>query len=333
MRRTRIGDVAAAAGVSTATVSRALSDPARVGAATRARVMEAVRATGYRANGAARDLRARRARSILVLAPDLSNPFFGGIIGAVQEVAAAAGLTVQVADTRRGDAHLDGLGHDGRADGILLLDGGLAPATVAGWTLPVVMLCEWMPGGALPAVGVDNARGARLAAEHLLGLGHRRIAHVAGPEGNVLSAARAAGWRAALEAAGLAPRPGDLLSGGFGLEHGAAAARLWAAAPDRAGAVLCASDECAMGFMSECDRMGLSVPRDVSVTGFDDIELAARTIPPLTTVRQPRAALGRRAAERLVARLLGAADPDGREELPLTLVRRASTAAPPPASA
>lgn len=324
-RKARIADVARAAGVSTATVSRTLSLPGIVGAQTRERVLRAVAETGYRANGAARDLRQRRARAITVLVPNLANTFFSRIVAAVQEVAGAAGLSVQVVDSLAEGARLGPLGSDGRSDGILLLDGSLDPGILAGWTVPVVMVCEWIEGVDLPCIGIDNAAGIGLAVDHLVGLGHRRIAHLAGPPSNVLARARAAGVTAALAHAGLGgadPLPGD-----FTMESGARAARLWAAGSWPATAVVCASDESALGFISECDRIGIACPRDVSVTGFDDIEFSDRFIPPLTTVHQPRAAMGRRAAERLVAALTGAAPLTARRRMfPSRLVVRGSTA-------
>ena len=328
-RGVTIAEVARRAGVSTATVSRALGGGA-VGPETRERVLVAVRETGYRANGAARDLRRGRARAILVLVPNLANPFFSAIIGAVAEVAAEAGLAVQVSDTRRGDARLAHLGHDGRADGVILLDGALDAALVGALGLPVVTACEWVEGVDLPGVAVDNAAGAASAVAHLLALGHRRVAHVAGPPGNVLSAARVEGWR---EAAGA--RAGPLWPGHFTLASGAAAARRWLACDARPTAVACASDECAMGFVSELARHGVAVPGGVSVARFDDIELAARYVPALTTVRQPRARIGEEAARLLVAALSGAlsgegAPPPRRATLPTSLVVRASTAPPPP---
>lgn len=326
-RKTRIADVAKAAGVSTATVSRALTLPDRVGPETRARVMAAVAATGYRANAAARDLRSRRARAITFLAPNLANTFFNRIIAAVQAVAGEAGLLVQISDSRVEAARLGAIGGDGRTDGILLLDGDLDPATIAGWSVPVVMVCEWIDGVALPCIGTDNAAGIGMAVAHLAELGHRRVAYLGGPPGNVLSRARGAGFDTAAARHGLAIRPVDRLPGDFTMQSGARAAHLWAATADRAGAVLCASDESALGFISECDRLGIRCPRDVSVVGFDDIEFSDRFIPPLTTIHQPREALGRRAAEILVAALAeGKAPPPGHRMLPSRLVRRGSTA-------
>ncbi|MBV7379053.1 LacI family DNA-binding transcriptional regulator [Maritimibacter dapengensis] len=301
--RARIKDVATLAGVSTATVSRALSSPDSVGPATRERVMEAVKATGYRINAAARDLRQRRARSILMLAPNLSNTFFSQIIAAVQDVASEAGLTVQISDSRIGRERLVSLGYDGRADGIVLLDGNLAPDVVNGWHLPLIQLSEWNDAYNAPRLGIDNRAAAHLAAGHLAALGHRTVLHVSGPEDNVLAVTRRAGF---LEKAGDLGLETGVFEADFTLEAGAEAARRWAALDARPTGVFCASDECALGFISECVHMGFDVPGDVSVMGFDDIDFADRFLPALTTIHQPRKRMGAAAAERLIEMMQGA---------------------------
>lgn len=321
--RARIADVAAAAGVSTATVSRTLSNPDVVGENTRLRVLAAVQATGYRINAAARDLRSRRARSIVVLAPNLANTFFSRIIAAIQEVAGSAGLTVQISDSRAEAERLAALGHDGRADGIILLDGNLDPRIVTSWTLPVVQLCEWNRAYGLPGLAIDNAAAARLAMNHLSGLGHKHVLHVEGPQGNVLADTRRRGF---LDASGELGVRTALHPGDFTMESGARAAREWAAMADRPTAVFTASDECAFGFISECDRMGLKVPEDVSVVGFDDVDFAGRFIPALTTIHQPRARLGQRAALKLISALeMGEMPNRGEELIEAHLVVRDST--------
>ncbi|PWE30703.1 LacI family transcriptional regulator [Pararhodobacter marinus] len=320
----RIADVARAAGVSTATVSRTLSNPAVVGIETRARVMAAVEATGYRVNTAARDLRQRRARSILVLAPNLANTFFGRIIATIQEVAGSAGLSVQVSDSRAEAGRIEALGHDGRADGIILLDGSLAPEILARWRLPVIELCEWNTRATLPGLAIDNAAAARLAVDHLADLGHRRVLHIAGPEGNVLAVTRRDGFLTSAAQRGVAA---SIAAGDFTMASGARAARDWVSRPDRPSAVFAASDECAFGFIAECHRMGISVPDDVSVVGFDDVDFADHYIPALTTIHQPRVRLGRFAAQRLIAALTEHRPlAPGRELIDAHLVVRHSTA-------
>jgi LacI family transcriptional regulator, repressor for deo operon, udp, cdd, tsx, nupC, and nupG len=321
--RTRIRDVAEAAGVSTATVSRALSNPDVVGEETRQRVLAAVVATGYRINSAARDLRSRRARSILVLAPNLANTFFSRIIAAIQDVAGAAGLTVQICDSRAVPQSLAALGHDGRADGIILLDGNLDPEMVNAWRLPVVQLCEWNSAYHLPGLAIDNGEAMRLAVDHLADLGHRHVLHVEGPQDNVLGVTRREGFLRAAAERGLRT---VLLPGDFTMESGARSAQVWAAMAVRPTAVSAASDECAFGFISECDRLGFSVPGDVSVVGFDDVDFASRFLPPLTTIHQPRARLGRRAAEILIGAFATGGVPDVVDErIEAVLIVRGST--------
>ncbi|MEM9795381.1 MAG: LacI family DNA-binding transcriptional regulator [Pseudomonadota bacterium] len=324
--RARIKDVALAAGVSTATVSRALSNPERVEKSTRDRVLKAVRATGYRINAAARDLRSRRARAILVLVPNLANTFFSRIIASITEAAETEGLAVQVADSRGDPARLAALAHDGRADGIVLLDGSLDAEMVRSWTLPVVLLCEWNPDYGLSGIGTDNAEAARTAVAHLAGLGHRSLLHVAGPAGNDIAEARSEGFLAACAALNL---QGTVVPGDFTMASGEAAVASWA--EDRcATALFCASDECAIGAIGALRRLGLNVPSDISVVGFDDIDFAARFIPALTTLHQPRAAFGREAAERMIALLRLEDEADMfRILMPSELVIRESTAAPP----
>ncbi len=323
-QRPKIVDVARLAGVSTATVSRVLSNPQVVSAETRRLVEEAIRQTGYRLNLAARNLRHRRTGGVVALVPNLSNPFFSQILAGIASVLAPAGYNLLVADTRaEGGESLLAYAEPSRADGLIVLDGSL-PAEGLSRRVPVVLACEWIPGLAAPRVKIDNRQGAVMAVEHLIELGHKRIAHVAGPPGNVLSEARLAGTEQALAAHGLpAPRifPGD-----FTLESGRRAGAEWLALPpaERPTAVFLASDAMACGFIGEVQHHGVTVPRDVSVMGFDDIELVAHMTPPLSTIRQPREAIGRRAAQRLLDRIAG----DDRADdtvLPVELVRRGST--------
>ncbi|WP_029350211.1 LacI family DNA-binding transcriptional regulator [Bosea sp. 117] len=324
--RPKIGDVARMAGVSTATVSRVLSNPQIVSAETRRLVEEAIRETGYRLNQAARNLRHRRTGGIVALVPNLANPFFSQILSGIASVLAPAGFNLLVADTRaEGGASILNYAEPSRADGLIVLDGSL-PAEALARRVPVVLACEWIPGLAAPRVKIDNRAAAMMAVEHLIGLGHRRIAHVAGPPGNVLTQARLAGTEQALAERGM-PAP-LVLPGDFTLASGRRAGEAWLALParERPTAVFLASDEMACGFIGEVQHHGVAVPRDVSVIGFDDIELVAHMTPPLSTIRQPREAIGRRAAQRLLDRIGG---DDGAEDtiLPVELVLRGSTAA------
>lgn len=325
--RPKIGDVARLAGVSTATVSRALSNPEKVSEQTRLLVEDAIRETGYRLNQAAGNLRRRRTGGIVALVPNLSNPFFSQILSGIASVLAPAGYNLLVADTRaEGGGSILNYAEPSRADGLIVLDGTL-PAEGLARRVPVVLACEWIPGFAAPRVKIDNRRGAAMAVDHLIDLGHSHIGHVAGPPDNVLTQARLAGAEQALRQRGLPPP--RIFAGDFSLDSGRRAGAEWLALPprQRPTAVFLSSDAMACGFIGEVQHHGLMVPRDVSVIGFDDIELVAHMTPALSTIHQPREELGRRAAQRLLERLGGDERVDD-TVLPVELVLRASTAPP-----
>lgn len=337
----RIQDVARAAGVSTATVSRALTRPELVSEATRRAVFEAIRATGYRVNRAASNLRRQRAGAVLVLVPNLGNPFFSQILKGISAGFAGSEFSVLIVDTEQQPESRGGPVDyflDSRIDGMISLDGAVAGTTLdrlaaSGVADRVVFACEWVDGAAFPTVRSDNRGGARLAIEHLAGLGHRRIAHLTGPAGNVLTAERHEAAREACAALGLAMPPERVLAGDFSLASGRAAAERLAAQPpgQRPTAVFAASDEMALGLISGLAARGLSVPRDLSVVGFDDIEAAAYALPALTTIRQDRQALGTRAARLLLEQLTGPGQEDAArcEVIDVALVPRASSGPPP----
>jgi LacI family repressor for deo operon, udp, cdd, tsx, nupC, and nupG len=303
-----IQDVARFAKVSTATVSRALSAPDRVSDATRERISEAIRATGYTLNQAARSLRQRAARTILVALPDLRNGFFSSILDAIEKEATHRGYSVLVANLYVGQETPQRLQNyllSNRADGLLLLDGSLDPQalrllTQAPYSVPLVVACEEIPSSGFHTVLTDNAHSAERAVRHLIDLGHSRIGHLLGPENNVVARERHAGFVEALRSAGLPLVPQWLIRGNFEMQTGFAAASRFAALEERPTAMFAANDESAIGFLSGLRRHGIECPRDISVVGYDDLEVAAHYQPSLTTIRQPRDSLGRLAAETLI---------------------------------
>ena len=339
MKTSTLQDVARVAKVSTATVSRTLSNPDVVSESTRQRVADAVKVTGYRVNRAARNLRTQRAHSVLVLLPNLANPFFSTILEGISRRLSQRGYSMLIASTQQvhnsGERLIDYL-DDARADGMIILDGGLAPEVIATLeTAPqsnrILFACEWVEGANFPSVRSENAEGARAAVTHLHDLGHRKIGHVTGPEGNVLMHSRKDAFIAEVSRRNLRLKPEWVIAGDFSLAAGCAAAKEWIAMEDRPTAVFCASDQLAMGFIAELSRHELTVPDDVSVMGFDDIDLAEQFIPPLTTIRQDRLVIGDTAANMLLARL-PASHEDTLENaavLPVSIVVRASTASPP----
>jgi LacI family repressor for deo operon, udp, cdd, tsx, nupC, and nupG len=336
----RIQDVARAAGVSTATVSRALSKPGVVSEATRKAVQDAIRATGYRVNQSARNLRKQRAGAVLILVPNLGNPFFSQILAGISARFAASDYSVLITDTAdegRRDVLVDYF-LDGRVDGVISLDGNLQPEQLdvldrIGAADRIVFACEWLQDCSLPSVRSDNAKGARLAVRHLFDLGHRRIAHVTGPASNVLTRTRREGMIAERDRLGLPARPDWIIRGDFSMESGSAAARRIIAMAERPTAVFCASDMVAFGLISTLVAAGVRVPEDISVVGFDDIEMSSRYIPALTTIRQDRRRLGCRASDLLLDRLRAPAREAVEvpaELIDVELLARASTAAPTP---
>mgnify|MGYP000061573906 CR=1 FL=1 len=328
----RIRDVARVAGVSTATVSRALSKPDVVSPETLETVLAAVAQTGYTINHAARNLRQQRTMSVVALVPNLANPFFSRILAGMSAVLAQAGYNLLVVDTEGPgvDRHIVRTLDRSRADGLIVFDGLLPPEDLRPHRLrpPLVMACEWIEGLAAPRIRIDNAAGAGLAIAHLVRLGHRRIGHLLGPEANVLARARADGVRRELAAHGLPVRPEWFLPGDFSLESGRRGARDWIAMAERPTAMFCASDQMACGFIAEVQRRGFRVPQDVSVVGFDNIDLVDHITPALTTIRQPRWSIGETAARVMISLMADAAAQPCDTVLPVELIERDSTSAP-----
>lgn len=337
-QRPNIKDVAQAAGVSTATVSRALTNPERLTDSTRKRVLDAIHATGYRVNKAGRNLRTQRAGAILVQVPNLGNPFFSVILSSIHEVMAAHGYAVLVLDSRQisaPDQSVSDMLLNGSVDGMITLDGALSDCMNdtlgrANMLKQVVFCCEWSDLLPVPSIRSDNARGAAAAVDHLVGLGHRFIAHVTGPAGNVLSEVRKSAFLQRCAHHGIKVPPEWIIAGDFSLASGVGAAEYLLDLANRPSAVFCASDEIALSLISRCQKHGLSVPRDLSVVGFDDIDIAAFTLPPLTTIRQDRQCLGRMAAQRLLSLMQGIGRDNAPQVclVPTDLIARATTAPP-----
>jgi len=322
------------AGVSVATVSRTLSTPDVVSEETRKKVLAAVKETGYKPNLMARNFRSRKSYSILVLVPDLSNPFFAMVISGIQQAAKARGYSVVLGNTM-GDAEVEReLAHQlhtNQADGIIQLSSRfpLAPEDCSeGITPAVINCCECVDDDSMPTVTLDNVGASKAMTEHLLGLGHRRIAVISGPKASPLTAARLEGYRSALEGKGLTYDTRLVTEGDYSLASGAAAAGKLLNAGKRPSAIVCFNDEMAIGAMHAIRCAGLSVPADISVTGFDDLSFAAFIDPPLTTISQPTETFGTEAVALLLDILEGRASGTRHLTLPYQLVVRASTAAP-----
>jgi LacI family transcriptional regulator len=333
--RTTITDVARAAGVHPSTVSRALN-PATRGMVTDAvvqRVMAAAEQLGWRPSALAAGLRTRRSRTIGILVPDLVNPVFPPIVRAAEARFAEAGYVALVANTdtdparealliERMAAHL--------VDGLMLASaaqGSRALELCARWGIPVVLINRRLPAAGVPAVVNDDVLGMMLAVRHLAALGHRRIAHIAGPPGVSTAMDRRRGFELAATEAGIGA---DIIvtAPAYTEAAGRHATEEVLRGPP-VTAIAAANDMLCLGVYEALAATGLRVGRDMSVTGFNDMPFVDRISPPLTTVRIQHAEMGRKAADVLLADLGGAPTPARDIMLePLLVVR--DSAGPPP---
>lgn len=332
-RRPTIYDVARLAGVSTATVSRALNGTAAIAAPTRTAIEDAIEQLGYRPNPIARSLVTKSTQTIALLLPDITNPFYAELVSGAQQLLREHDQAMLLCTTG-GDPgqeerylrilrakHVDGA----LVDGLVLPADRIAAFVEDGF--PIVCLDRDVRSPLIPLVQVDNRLGARLATEHLLSLGHRRIAHVTGPH-EPLSDQRLAGYHEALAAAGVAPDPALETPGDFTEGGGHTAMRRLLESDARFTAVFCANDLTAMGALNAILASGRRVPADLSLIGFDDLRLAPYTSPPLTTIHQPAVEIAQHATG-LLLRLIRGERPETMIHLfAPTLVRRGSTGPP-----
>lgn len=330
----KLADVARAARVSTATVSRALTQPDKVKAATAARIRQAVEVLGYVAHGAARALASRRTRTVGAVIPTLDHAIFANTTHALQKTLDEAGYTLLLACHEfdaEAEARMTQALIERGVDGLVLLGTSHRPAVfrmIETHQVPYVLTWALDASGEHPCVGFDNRAAAIRMTRYLLELGHREFAMISGiTEGNERAGERLEGVREALAAAGIDLRPDRVVEKPYTLPAGREGLREVMGTTPRPTAVVCGNDVLAIGALAECQAAGLEVPRQVSVTGFDDLEMAAVVAPGLTTVHFPTAELGVRAARNLLARLSGRAAP-GRTELPVELVVRGSAASP-----
>jgi len=327
----KLKDVAELAGVSTATVSHVINKTRFVGENTKRKVLEAIESTGYTPNAYARNLASGSSRTLGLIISDITNPFFPDLIKSIQERALEPGYEVIIANTDYDSEHDAPCVQrllELRVSGIMVMTtekNDAAAKRLHQSAVPTVFLDIGKVGPQVSNIRVDYAGGIRQAVEHLLHLGHRRIAFIGGPA-HLMSAelrhrafAKVMGQNESFEGA-----KGIFCEGDFKLESGQRAVKKLLASDQRPTAILAANDMMAVGALRELKRNGLRVPEDVSLIGCDDIWLASLTEPPLTTIAIPRVEIGRAAVE---AVLLGNATRRGREiDIFTSLVIRDSTA-------
>jgi LacI family transcriptional regulator len=329
--------VATEAGVHPSTVSRALNHHAEstIRAETRQRVLAAADRLGYRPSALARSLRLQRTWTLGMLVPDITNPFFSSIIKGAEDAARERGYNLILCnsedDPAREATYLRVL-RERQVDGLLIASSQMADDTIdqlRAEAFPFVLVNRAAHGADDLTVLVDNHAAAHELVAYLAGLGHRRVGHVAGPQNTTTGAERRDGYRAAVLQYGLADEPGLLVEAeAFSEQAGSRALHAMLAGPARPTAVFGANDLIAIGMLQHLREIGVRVPQDLSIVGFNDIPLAGLLEPALTTVRVPQLGMGLAAAHLLIDRLEG--NPIGavRVTLPTELIIRASSAAP-----
>ncbi|MBP9898459.1 MAG: LacI family DNA-binding transcriptional regulator [Gemmatimonadales bacterium] len=325
-----IRDVARAAGVSVATVSRAVNESHLVAGETLARVRGVASRMGYVPHGAARSLVMRRTHTIGVLLPDLYGEFFSEVIRGIDQTVRKAGYHCLVSSAQHDGTQLESAlaSMRGRVDGLILMSpeftGDLPRRTLQG-DFPVVLLNCPPTDLAFDSLSVANYDGAYAMVQHFIGLGHRRIAMIQGAVGNFDAAERLRGYRAALLDAGLPLGPELEVPGDFSEGSGDAATRVLLQRAERPTAIFAANDAMAIGALSALREAGVRVPEEIALGGFDDIPMARYLAPALTSVHVDISALGARTAARLLARLDRTPGHGPiRDILPTTLVVRRS---------
>ena len=305
-----LGMVAAAAGVSASTVSRILNGTAVVSDAKKQAVDQAIAKLGFVPNPVARGLAGGRTMSIGVVTQSIDSPFYGVALRGIEDELDRVGynpLFVSGHWNAREEARCIDMLRARRVDGIIILTGRLGDAAIrqCARALPVVVTGRTLKGANLHTLDFDNFEGGRLATEHLLAMGHRRIAFIAGNAEHPDANERRRGYEAALQAAGLGLEAGLVAPGLFHEESGLLAVERLLDTRQRFTAVFAANDQMALGACLGLWRRGLRVPQDVSVIGFDDIATSRYSLPPLSTVHHPTYELGQSAALAMLALLRG----------------------------
>ncbi|MFL6132717.1 MAG: LacI family DNA-binding transcriptional regulator [Nocardioidaceae bacterium] len=343
-----IPDVARRAGVSTATAARALGGYGAVSAAAREAVLAAAEELGYRRNELARSMITGRTNTIGLVIADIENPFFAGAARGVSDAAREAGYEVVLTNTDEdpdAERSIVRVLLSKRIDGLIVAPTSpdaehLVAARQAG--CPVVLLDRRLEDFAVDTVLVDNVAAVRDVVDRLVGAGHRRVAMVtgalsyeerrAGLPGISTGQDRVDGFLTALADAGIAEPTTYLRTGAHSPEQACALTEELIALPDRPTAVFASNSRVALGVLKAIREAGLEVPREISMVGFDDADWTSVVTPPISVVAQPAHALGRQAAELLLARISGDEEPPRLHMMATNFLSRASVAPPPPES-
>jgi LacI family transcriptional regulator len=328
-----IREVAESAGVSYATVSHVINNTRVVSQETRERVIAAMTALNYRPNALARSLRQGKTNTMGLVLPDSANPFFAEISRGIEDEAFKKGYSVFLCntelDTQRELFYVDVLSKK-QVDGIIFVAAGDQADSLdflVRQNMPVVLIDRDLPNVVVDAVLTDHQLGGVLATRHLIELGHKRIACIAGPSSITPSAERITGYRMALEEAGLSYDENLLLRGDYHAQSGMEITHSILKMDPRPTAIFALNDLMALGALRAAAEASCSVPSDLAIVGYDDLELAQFTNPPLTTIAQPKKEIGAQAVNLLVERISRKDRSPSRLVLPPELIVRRSTQA------
>jgi LacI family transcriptional regulator len=326
-----IREVAESAGVSYATVSHVLNNTRFVTKETRERVLAAMTALNYRPNALARSLRQGKTNTIGLVLPDSANPFFAEISRSIEDEAFKRGYSVFLCntelDTQRELFYVDVLSNK-QVDGIIFVAAGDQPDSLdylLRENMPVVMIDRNLPNVQVDVVLTDHQLGGYLATKHLIELGHQRIACIAGPSSITPSAERITGYQKALEEADLPRDENLIIRGDYHAQSGMDVTNAILNRTPRPTAIFALNDLMALGALRAAAEAGYSVPKDLAVIGYDDLELSRFTSPPLTTISQPKKEISTQAVNLLVQRMSGKSLSPSRVVLPPELIVRRST--------
>lgn len=332
-KRPTVRDVARQAGLSVASVSRALASPDAVRPRTKELVFAAVQETGYRRNQTAAELRTGRSKTLLVLVSEITNAFFSEFFKGIEEEARANGYVLLIGDiseAAENDLAFSEILSRNQAAGLILntfgfLDDLLPKEAGLTYNGPPLVSCNGCCRIPVPAVRIDDERGGESVAEHLIGLGHTDMIQVAGKQSVKVFERRCRGFAKAMREAGIEARDDVRIEGQLSTEFGLNATRTILGMPRLPTAVFAHNDETAIGLLHGLTSNGLRVPHDISVVGYDDMPYAAVFNPGLTTVRLPRREWGRKACRKLISVLDGSADFEESEIIQPELISRASS--------
>ncbi|WP_026772150.1 MULTISPECIES: LacI family DNA-binding transcriptional regulator [Sediminibacillus] len=322
-----IKDVAKLAGVAISTASYALNNSAKISAATRKKVEEAARSLNYQKNGFASDLKRTKTKTIVLILSDLSGPYYSELIKGVQEVTAANGYDL-IACSSIGGQQSTAVKFlkEKRADGVVVLAHNITDEVIldsARPDFPIVVLDRNLQHDHVIQVEVDNTEGARMATNYLLDRGMKEIAYISGPNNSHDNERRLSGYREALEKRNVPFSSRLKISGDFTRDSGYFSTKMLIAQQNLPDAVFFANDEMAIGGLQAFAEKGISVPDDISVIGFDDIQLSEHVSPPLTTIRQPKYEAGALAVH-LIFQVLAGEKVEDHYNLSTELIERSS---------